>query len=148
MIDWTTYTDEDLRTEYDAAGAEISRRGALAAIPAQMAALNVQYLGSSGVAEGEAWVQPTGAHDAYPKDWVVTHNDGSWKSLVDANVWEPGVANWAVEGGGEWPMWVQPVGSEDAYAAGAQVSHVDKHWVSDLGANVWEPGVYGWTESP
>lgn len=36
------------------------------------------------------WVQPTGAHDAYPVDIIVRHNDLCWKSLVAANVWEPG----------------------------------------------------------
>jgi len=37
-----------------------------------------------------AWVQPTGAHDAYSVDTEVTHNGATWKSLVAANVWEPG----------------------------------------------------------
>jgi len=46
------------------------------------------------------WVQPTGAHDAYALDAIVTHNGSTWKSLVDANVWEPGTNAalwWAVE---------------------------------------------------
>lgn len=36
------------------------------------------------------WVQPTGAQDAYAKGDKVTHNDKTWVSLVDGNVWEPG----------------------------------------------------------
>ena len=44
-----------------------------------------------GVAE---WVQPTGAHDAYMMDAVVTHNGKTWISTVDSNVWEPGVHGW------------------------------------------------------
>ena len=42
-----------------------------------------------------AWVQPTGAHDAYALDALVTHNGKTWRSLYAANVWEPGVAGWA-----------------------------------------------------
>lgn len=36
------------------------------------------------------WVQPTGSHDAYNKNDLVRHSDKIWRSLVDANVWEPG----------------------------------------------------------
>lgn len=46
--------------------------------------------------EGEIpeWVQPTGAQDAYNTGDKVTHNGKTWESLVDANVWEPGVYGW------------------------------------------------------
>lgn len=40
------------------------------------------------------WVQPTGAHDAYPMDAKVSHKGKNWTNLVANNVWEPGVANW------------------------------------------------------
>lgn len=40
------------------------------------------------------WVQPQGAHDAYPLGAKVAHNDKIWESIVDANVWEPGVYGW------------------------------------------------------
>jgi hypothetical protein len=41
-----------------------------------------------------AWVQPTGGHDAYQIDAVVTHNGKTWKSTVSNNVWAPGVYGW------------------------------------------------------
>jgi hypothetical protein len=41
-----------------------------------------------------AWVQPTGAHDAYDLGAQVTHNGKTWSSDVAANVWEPGVSQW------------------------------------------------------
>lgn len=41
-----------------------------------------------------AWVQPTGAQDAYPLGAQVTHNGVVWESTVAANVWEPGVYGW------------------------------------------------------
>jgi hypothetical protein len=40
------------------------------------------------------WVQPTGAFDAYPAGFRVEHNGKEWESDLDANVWEPGIANW------------------------------------------------------
>ena len=42
----------------------------------------------------KAWLQPTGAHDAYNKGAKVTHNGKTWKSTLDANVWAPGVGGW------------------------------------------------------
>ena len=46
-----------------------------------------------------AWVQPTGAHDAYAIGARVTHNGQNWECVQgDAsgnNVWEPGVFGWA-----------------------------------------------------
>lgn len=40
------------------------------------------------------WVQPAGAQDAYNKGDRVKHAGKVWASLVDANVWEPGVYGW------------------------------------------------------
>ena len=36
------------------------------------------------------WVQPTGAHDAYPAGRIVQRNGVLYQSLTAANVWEPG----------------------------------------------------------
>ena len=44
--------------------------------------------------EWPEWRQPEGAHDAYPEGAKVAHNGKRWVSLVDANVWEPGSAQW------------------------------------------------------
>lgn len=44
--------------------------------------------------EWPAWVQPTGAHDAYAMGAKVSHNDKHWTSDVDGNVWEPGAYGW------------------------------------------------------
>ena len=49
-----------------------------------------------------AWMQLTGAQDAYQIDDLVTHNGQTWISLVDNNVWEPGAVGseslWAAQG--------------------------------------------------
>ena len=45
-----------------------------------------------------AWVQPTGAHDAYTIGARVSHNGKKWLNEVyDSNVWEPGVFGWVEE---------------------------------------------------
>lgn len=46
--------------------------------------------------EYPAWVQPTGAHDAYAAGDKVSHNGKRWTSTVDSNTWEPGVYGWEV----------------------------------------------------
>lgn len=41
------------------------------------------------------WKQPTGAQDAYMRGDKVRHVGKVWESLVDSNVWEPGVYGWS-----------------------------------------------------
>jgi hypothetical protein len=40
------------------------------------------------------WAQPLGSSNAYAKGDVVTHSGLLWESLIDANVWEPGIYGW------------------------------------------------------
>lgn len=45
-----------------------------------------------------AWVQPTGAHDAYAIGARVSHNGKKWfNEVYESNVWEPGVFGWVEE---------------------------------------------------
>jgi len=46
------------------------------------------------VDEWPEWVQPQGAHDAYNTGDKVTHNEKRWVSVMDANIYEPGVYGW------------------------------------------------------
>ena len=46
------------------------------------------------------WVQPTGAHDAYPKGARVTHVGKNWESTIDANTTEPGTLL-------PWGYWIE-----------------------------------------
>lgn len=39
--------------------------------------------------DGEAWVQPVGAHNAVPLDVTVTDGGKTWRSKHPANVWPP-----------------------------------------------------------
>ena len=97
-------------------------------------------------AEGEVWLQPQGAHDAYREGAVVLHRGKTWRSVTPINVWEPGVSGWreVADEDGNPPAWVQPTGAHDAYEYGEQVTHVGQVWVSVHDENVWEPGVFGW----
>ena len=150
-MDWTQYTDEELSQFPQEIWAEQQRRNTLATAQQTINDTNKAYLNAAGQTSGKPWVKPTGAHDAYPLDWVVTHEDKTWMSLINGTVFEPGVSSWREQAqGDEWPDWVQPTGGHDAYPKGAQVSHQDKHWISEIDANVWEPGSVGaetlWTE--
>ena len=112
----------------------------------------------------QAWVQPTGAHNAYAPGSVVSHNGKLWRnSHTGGNAWEPGNPQhqWVEVGtaGPETPVepeapadpeapteteaeaWVQPAGAGDAYEPGAIVSHNGSTWENvHTGANSWEPG--------
>ena len=46
--------------------------------------------------EYSEWVQPTGGHDAYALGVIITYNGQTWISIVDSNVWEPGVYGWEI----------------------------------------------------
>jgi hypothetical protein len=99
-----------------------------------------------------AWVQPLGAHDAYPAGEIVAHAGRDWESLLDANVWEPGVSGWReyVPAGGPPPEWVQPTGAHDAYNIGDRVTFQGAVYESLINGNVWSPAVYpaGWLLIP
>lgn len=56
------------------------------------------------------WVQPTGAHDAYPVGARVTHGGNTWSNAIAANVWEPGVTGWVnLTPPPATPDWAYPV---------------------------------------
>ena len=147
-MDYTTLTDSELQEIFHAANEETSRRNLISAALTREPILQTGYLTALGRADGEPYVPPTGAHDAYPLGWKVTHDGKTWVSLTAANVWVPGVSGWreVVEEGGV-PMWVQPTGAHDAYALGSVVTHNGSTWTSTVDANTWEPGVYGWTKN-
>ena len=44
-----------------------------------------------------AWVQPQGAHDAYPAGYIVQHEGRLWRSAHPANSWAPGTGDLWVE---------------------------------------------------
>jgi hypothetical protein len=89
-IDLATLTDAEVTQLKSMASLEEQRRIRVAAAPAQAEAVAVAYLSDTGKAKGAAWVQPTGAHDAYPLGWTVVKDAKTWESLIPANVTVPG----------------------------------------------------------
>lgn len=96
--------------------------------------------------DGQPWVQPTGAHNAYPLGITVTHGGKTWENLTPANVWTPGVSGWRERVGQGYPAWVQPTGAHDSYNKGDKVSFNGSNYESLIDGNVWSPSAYpaGW----
>ena len=94
--------------------------------------------------DGQPWVRPTGAHDAYKLGATVTHLGKTWRALVPFCVWEPPTA-WREETTGP-PAWVQPTGAHDAYKTGDRVTFEGAVYESLIDANTWSPTAYpaGW----
>ena len=95
-----------------------------------------------------AWIKPTGAHNAYPKDYIVSHLGKLWASIVANNSEEPGISGWREKvPEGSHVTWYQPAGSHDAFSFGDIVEHLGQLWISNVAGentNTWKPGVYGW----
>lgn len=150
-IDWTSLSEAELTQVLRDALAEHDRRAALATTASSIIQLQAQYLAARDTgSDAPDWVQPTGAMDAYPTGYVVTHSGKVWTALGDNTTGEPGVAGWREQTTDGAPAeWVQPSGATDAYALGAQVTHNGKVWVSKVAANVWKPGAVAdtiWSE--
>jgi hypothetical protein len=137
--------DDEFDALYQEVVLENHRRMTMAAIPQQMADLNAQFLDAEGAEQGDPWRRPTGAHDAFPLGWTVTHDGRQWESLVAANVFEP-PTNWRQVVAGGCPPWVQPGSAADAYRIGDCVTFEGGTWVSLIDANVWSPTAHpaGW----
>jgi hypothetical protein len=100
------------------------------------------------IGEYPLWQQPSSTNP-YMEGDKVTFNGSVWTSVIDNNVWAPGVFGWEMDAQAMQladlvEPWAQP-DSTNPYPAGALVSHNGGIWSSDVDGNVWEPGVYGWT---
>lgn len=140
-------TDRELKRLKRMVDREIQRRATLASAGDQADALSRSVLEAQGKQPGDAWVQPTGATDAYPRDWEAAHNGKEWVSTVSGNVWEPGVSGWREKpSDGGVPEFVQPTGQHDAYQTGELVSFKGDVYRSTIDDNVWSPADYpqGW----
>ena len=146
-MDIGSVSDAELRRLKRMIDGELSRRETLANAGRAMDDIARSVLAAQGITDGDEWVQPTDATNAYPKDWTVTHDGKTWVSLTPANVWEPGVSGWreVVEEGGV-PEWVQPTGAHDAYQTGDHVMFEGAEYVSLIDGNTWSPTAYpqGW----
>jgi hypothetical protein len=84
------------------------------------------------------WVQPTGAHDAYPLGARVEYNGNIYESTIDANVWAPDVTGWKNLTAPETSEWT----AGTAYKVGDEVTYKSKNYrcLQAHAAQVgWEP---------
>ena len=98
-IDLTTVTTTDLLALSRRIEQEYSRRRVLEEAPAQADEIATKYLEAKGrlaVEKGGTapttvpdYIQPTCAHDAYPKGAYITFEGKVYKSVIPANVWTP-----------------------------------------------------------
>lgn len=98
-IDLTTVSTSDLLALSRRIEQEYSRRRVLEEAPKQADEIATKYLEATGRLAVEtggtapttvpAYIQPTGAHDAYPKGAYITFEGKVYKSLIPANVWTP-----------------------------------------------------------
>lgn len=153
LTDMSVWPDSELSALRTAVITEQERRSFVASASERADNMARRYLEAVGHTENSEWVQPTGAHDAYPEGWKVQHNTKTWESLTPANVWEPGVSGWrevVIEVPGEEPPapadWVQPTGAHDAYNLGDRVTFEGQVYESAIDANTWSPAAYpaGW----
>lgn len=140
--DLDQFPTDELESVMDSISRELSRRRAVREIPEQVLQLNLAYLEADERPSGSPWRQPTGAHDSYPKGYEVAYKDAVWMSLLDGNVWEPGVSGWREKGTGKYPAWVQPTGAHDAYNVGDKVSFEGGCYESAQDSNTWSPRDY------
>lgn len=128
--------------------AEQTRRKIIDTAETRANAAATEYLDAAGIQNGDEWIAPAGAHDAYPPHRLAAHNGKMWESLTTANIWEPGVSGWrevSVDGAPP-PEWLAPTGAHDAYRIGERVSFDGKVYTSIIAGNVHSPTDYpaGW----
>jgi len=82
---WTPrpWTADELAAQAEAAAWEAQQAADRAALDA------LATTASAAHADGEPWVQPTGAHDAYAKGARVSFEGSDYESLIDGNTWSP-----------------------------------------------------------
>lgn len=110
-----------------------------------------------------AWVQPTGAQDAWREGDHVTHAGHTWSSLIAANVWEPGAVGsellWECEdcepATDEWTYPHAYTGDNTAGMGNGDVvlyvpnGHLYRCLQTHNSISTWypgAPGVYLWTD--
>ena len=154
-MDLSTLTDAELAAFERQVVDELSRRRMLAEAPGEVDRINRAVLAAEGRGPGGAWVQPTGAHDAYPSGWQASRGGVLYESLAPANVWPPGDP--ADPQSGRWWRRVGATADPDAwqpwvsYDFGDVVTHGEQRWrcaVTHTSQPDWSPGapgVYLWT---
>lgn len=151
-MDVTKLSDAELEKLRMKVATEQKDRRLVEDAPERANVLALEVAKATKTTEGSPWVQPTGAHNAYPSGWTATHNEKFWINTTPANVWEPGVSGWReITEDGAPAEFIQPTGAHDAYSMNERVMYEGVVWISTTDGNVWTPDVYesGWVrENP
>lgn len=137
----THMTDTEIALLIAEAQAEQQRRAVLAQAVAHETGLRAAYLATQGQKPGGEYIKPTGAHNAYPKAWEVTHDGKRWMALRDGAHELPGESHdWqqVAEPGEILEWWPPQAGTE--YPLGAIVTHQGHVWRNEHDRNGWQPG--------
>lgn len=122
--------------------AESGRRQTMASAPGEIQRITEGYLDArdgeqppqteealADVSAWPAWVQPTGAHDAYTLGRIVAHGGRLWRSEHAANSWEPGARGaemtWEDVTGDAGDLEPEPAPSAPAWTAGTKYNPGD-----------------------
>lgn len=112
-IDYSTLSNEDLSSVMRSAEGELKARQTLIETEDKVVELQERFLRvrDRDVPENDVpnWTQPTGAHDVYPKGFIVRHDGKIWVNQHPMNSWEPGTTN---------SQWIQSVTPEPENEAG------------------------------
>lgn len=90
LTDTTVWPEDRVTSAAHALRAELERRYLVATAPAKVEQLVEQYQVATGQSDGQPWVAPAGAHNAYRRGAIVTHGGKRWESLIGANPHQPG----------------------------------------------------------
>lgn len=101
------------------------------------------------------WIQPLSTNP-YSLGDIVKHNGYKWQSMINNNVWEPGIVENTIwknisilepeENNTSYSEWAPP-DANNAYMTGARVIFEGQIYESTIDNNVWSPSDYpaGWT---
>ena len=151
-MDFTDKTEQELYEIIDGAQTELGKRQTRDVFEQQVNELYESARASGAIKapeQGEQWKQPLGAHDAYAKGDVVTHDGVQWVSTVTPNTWAPTVSGWRqmVEddpetGEPQYPEYQQPTGAHDGYQTGERVLWQGDVYEAVQDGVVWNPSDY------
>ena len=79
-MDFTDMSDTQVDELLNAAYAESQRRAVLRAAPAAIEHAVAAWREAAGRQDGDDYVEPTGCHDAYPLDAIVTRAGRRWQA--------------------------------------------------------------------
>ena len=152
MIEWEALDENELREVVNRANYWLDQLTRKQQIVDLLAELNP----ADPDKNGQPWVQPTGAHDAYPLESTVVHEGHLWESDHPFNVWEPGTGDLWIDRGEagtpdplpleEYPVWEpwievkvgDPYVHDGILYTAIQAHKTEPGWTPDVVPALWK----------